>query len=111
MYWYTRLSDSAANQGPDQWHYAKSIHGNSSWTQSVWGVDQGYSRVQAARSLDINANTLGRWLKEAEDSDGQAFRGNGNATQEQEQIRDLQSQVRRLEMEKAIFKHYCYRLC
>ena len=67
-------------------------------------TEQGYSRAQAARSLNINANMLGRWIKEAQDGDGQAFRGNGKVTQEQEQIRDLQAQVRRLQMEKAILK-------
>ncbi len=26
--------------------------------------DQGYTRIEAARSLSINANMLGRWVKE-----------------------------------------------
>ncbi|RDH88820.1 MAG: hypothetical protein DIZ77_16805, partial [endosymbiont of Seepiophila jonesi] len=37
-------------------------------------VDQGYSRSEAARSLDINAQMLGRWVKELQSDDGQAFR-------------------------------------
>ncbi len=40
-------------------------------------TDQGYTRTEAARSLDINANMLGRWVKEHKADDGQAFRGNG----------------------------------
>ena len=36
-------------------------------------TEQGYSRAQAARSLNINANMLGRWIKEAQHDDGQAF--------------------------------------
>lgn len=28
--------------------------------------DQGYTRIEAARSLDINTNMLGRWIKEYE---------------------------------------------
>lgn len=67
-------------------------------------TEQGYSRAQAARSLDINPNMLGRWIKEAQDDEGQAFRGNGKMTEEQQQIRELQAQVKRLEMEKAILK-------
>ena len=35
-----------------------------------------------------------------EDNDGQAFRGNGNLTPEQEEIRKLKAQVRTLEMER-----------
>ena len=68
-------------------------------------LDQGYTRIEAARSLDINANMLGRWVKEQQSGDGQAFRGNGKLTPEQEEIRKLKSQVKRLEMEKEILKH------
>ena len=67
-------------------------------------VDQGYSRAEAARSLDINANLLGRWVKENDSKDGQAFRGNGKLTPEQEEIRTLKVQVKRLQMEKDILK-------
>lgn len=66
--------------------------------------DQGYTRVEAARSLGINANMLGRWVKELDRDDGQAFRGNGKLTAEQEEIRQLKAQVKRLEMEKDILK-------
>ncbi len=48
--------------------------------------EQGYSQVEAARSLDINAHMLGRWIKEHKTEDGQAFRGNGKLTPEQEQL-------------------------
>ncbi len=36
-------------------------------------TDQGYSRVEAARSLGINANMLCRWVQEERIGDGQAF--------------------------------------
>ena len=67
-------------------------------------VEQGYSRADAARSLDINANMLGRWVKENDSKDGQAFRGNGKLTPEQEEVRSLKAQVKRLQMEKDILK-------
>ena len=67
-------------------------------------LEQGYSRSEAARSLGINATMLGRWIKEAHSDDSQSFRGNGKLTPEQEQIRDLKNQVKRLEMEKSILK-------
>ena len=67
-------------------------------------LDQGYTRAEAARSLDINANMLGRWVKEQQSDDGHAFRGNGKLTPEQEEIRKLKTQVKRLEMEKDILK-------
>jgi len=67
-------------------------------------LDQGYSRSEAARSLDINANMLCRWIKEHQSEDGQAFRGNGSLTPEQAEIRQLKEENRRLKMEKEILK-------
>jgi transposase-like protein len=67
-------------------------------------LDQGYTRTEAARSLGINANMLGRWVKEQQSEDGQAFRGNGKLTPEQDEIRKLKTRVKRLEMEKDILK-------
>ena len=67
-------------------------------------TDQGYTRTEAARSLDINANMLGRWVKECQSDHGQSFRGNGKLTPELEEIKNLKAQVRRLQMEKDILK-------
>lgn len=68
-------------------------------------LEQGYTRAEAAKSLEINLSQLGRWIKEfREDSDGQAFRGNGKLTPEQEEIRKLKAQVKQLELEKRILK-------
>ena len=53
-------------------------------------VDQGLTIAEAARSMEIRANMLGRWIKENEaDNNGQAFRGNGKLTPDQEEIRRL----------------------
>ena len=67
-------------------------------------VDQNYSRVEAARSLGLNSNMLGRWVAEHRTDDGQAFRGNGKLTPEQEEIRQLKGRVKNLEMEREILK-------
>lgn len=67
-------------------------------------LEQGYKQAEAARSLGINGNMLGRWVKEHQHDEGQAFRGNGKLTPEQEEIRQLRNQVKRLEMEKDILK-------
>ena len=67
-------------------------------------LDQGYTRTQAAHSLGINANMLRRWIQEQQSDDGHAFRGNGKLTPDQEEIRTLKAQVKRLEMEKDILK-------
>ena len=67
-------------------------------------LEQGCTHANAAKSLGVNANMLGRWVKEQQSGDGQAFRGNGKLTPEQEEIRKLKSQLKRLEMEKDIVK-------
>ena len=68
-------------------------------------LEQGYTRIEAARSLEINSTMLGRWVKEHKQSDdGQAFRGNGKLTPEQQEIKKLKQQVKRLETEREILK-------
>ena len=59
-------------------------------------TEQDYTRVEAARSLGINANMLCRWVQEVEAQDGHAFRGNGKLTPEQEEIRTLKAQSKAL---------------
>jgi transposase len=46
-------------------------------------IDQGYTRIEAARSLGIQANMLGRWVKEQQADNGQVFRGNCKLTPQQ----------------------------
>ena len=67
-------------------------------------LEQDYSRTEAARSLGINANMLGRWVKESQSDDCQAFRGNGKLAPDQEEIRTLKAQVKKLQMERDILK-------
>jgi len=67
-------------------------------------LDQNYSRTEAARSLGINTNMLRRWVKESQSDDGQAFRGNGKLTPDQNEIRALKAKVKKLQMEKDILK-------
>ncbi len=68
-------------------------------------MDQGLTIAEAARSLEINANMLSRWIKESQaDNNGQAFRGNGKLTPEQEEIRNLKLQIKQLKLERQILK-------
>jgi len=68
-------------------------------------LDQGHTPTEVSRNLEINANMLRRWIREYQADDaGQAFRGNGKLTPEQEEIRKLKVRVKQLEMEKRILK-------
>ena len=48
--------------------------------------DQNLNIAEASRNLGISAQVLGRWIKEEESEDGQAFRGNGKLTPDQDEI-------------------------
>jgi transposase-like protein len=44
------------------------------------------------------------WIKELDPDDGLAFRSNGKLTPDQDEIKKLKAQVKRLKMEKDILK-------
>lgn len=68
-------------------------------------ADQELTIAEAARNLEINAGMLGRWIKENQaDTNGQAFRGNGKLTPEQEEIRRLKLENKQLKLERQILK-------
>ena len=67
-------------------------------------TEQNYTQLEAAKRLEINANMLSRWVRELSDTDGQAFRGNGKLTPEQEENKRLRAEIKRLEMERDILK-------
>ncbi len=64
-------------------------------------AEHGYSYAEAGRSLGINGNMINRWHRA---QDGTAP-GSGKLSQEQQRIKELEAQVKRLEMEKAILKN------
>jgi len=66
--------------------------------------DQNISIAEASRNLGVSAQILGRWIKEEANEDRQDFRGNGKLTPDQEEIRKLKAQVKRLEMEREVLK-------
>jgi len=68
-------------------------------------LNQGYTAPEVSRNLEINASMLRRWIREYQQDDmGQAFRGDGKLTPEQEEIRKLKIRIKRLEMENCILK-------
>ena len=67
-------------------------------------IEQGYKRTEAAKSLDIHPTILGRWINAYQLDAGDAFRGRGKLKTEQEELRQLREEVKRLKMEKEILK-------
>ena len=52
-------------------------------------LERGVSAAQAARDLDVHANVLRKWIREAEGDPGSAFPGHGNMRPEQLEIERL----------------------
>jgi len=67
-------------------------------------TDQGYRVSEAARNLGIHSNMLGRWVREAKESHGEAFPGKGHLNPEGEENRRLKEENKRLRMERDILK-------
>lgn len=67
-------------------------------------TEQGRTIADAAKSLGISPWTLSRWIRAAKTEGSEAFRGQGQRTTEQQQIYELQQQVKQLEEERAILK-------
>lgn len=63
-----------------------------------------YSVAEAAERLGVGSNVLYKWRREQATGGTQAFRGNGVVSDEQRQIKELESEVRRLRMERDFLK-------
>jgi transposase len=67
-------------------------------------TEQGYSVSEAARNLGINAHMLGRWKREFDTQGRVAFPGNGRMSSDQEELRRLRDENKRLRLERDILK-------
>jgi len=67
-------------------------------------IEQGYNQSEAARNRGIDRGMLARWVKEFQEDEREAFRGNGKLTTEEEELRRLREENRRLKMERDILK-------
>ncbi|MEO6202352.1 MAG: transposase [Nitrospirales bacterium] len=67
-------------------------------------VEHGYSCAAAGRSLGVSGAWLGRGKGELEEQATEAFPGKGKRPTEQQRIHELESENRRLRMEREILK-------
>ncbi len=67
-------------------------------------VEHGYSSAAAGRSLGVSGALIGRWKDELETQKAEAFPGQGKRPAEQQRIHELESENRRLRMERDILK-------
>jgi transposase len=67
-------------------------------------TEQHYGVAETARNLGVNVNMLRRWKQEYTANTQAAFPGNGHLTLEQDELRQLRAEVKRLRMEREILK-------
>lgn len=67
-------------------------------------TDQKLSVAEAARRLGVTENRLHDWKKAIAKKGADAFPGSGHLTPQEEEIRKLRAEVKRLEMERDILK-------
>lgn len=67
-------------------------------------TDQRYGVAETARNLGVNGNMLRRWKQEYTTNATAAFPGNGRLTPDQEALRQLREENKRLKMERDILK-------
>ena len=65
-------------------------------------TEQRYGVAETARNLGINTNMLRRWKQEYSGNPQTAFPGNGRLTPDQEELRGLRDENKRLKMEREI---------
>ncbi len=62
------------------------------------------TQKQVAKELGLNANLLGRWVKQHRVDPSQSFPGNGNLKTRDKEVEDLRRQVARLKGELSFLK-------
>ncbi|QPG61866.1 IS3 family transposase [Pseudomonas sp. BIGb0427] len=67
-------------------------------------LDQGYSHIEAARSLGLVESALRRWVNQLQEEQNGVTPTSKALTPEQQKIQELEARINRLEREKSIFK-------
>lgn len=67
-------------------------------------LEEGMNTAQVSRDLGVNENSLYKWKREYVSDQQNAFPGKGRMKPEEEELRELRKQVKRLEMERDILK-------
>lgn len=67
-------------------------------------LDQGYSHIDAARSLGLLESPLRRWVNQLQQERNSFTPTSKALTPEQQKIQDLEARINRLEREKSILK-------
>ncbi|RMU85273.1 hypothetical protein ALP22_04824, partial [Pseudomonas coronafaciens pv. porri] len=67
-------------------------------------LDQGYSHIEASRSLGVVESALRRWVSQLQQERNGVTPQSKALTPEQQKIQELEARIARLEREKSILK-------
>jgi transposase len=67
-------------------------------------VEQGFKRSDVAERLGINEGSLGNWISAYKENGKDSFPGNGRLLPQDEELRKLRAENKRLRMERDILK-------
>jgi len=71
-----------------------------SWEMVRRVIEGGESGADVARALGLQPNMLYNWVRQFKVESGEAFRGNGNVTSPDEEIRKLRRELGRVTEER-----------
>ncbi len=74
-------------------------------------LDQGYSHIEACRSLGVVESALRRWANQLQQEHNGVTPQTKALTPEQQKIQELEARIARLEREKSILKKLPRSLC
>lgn len=67
-------------------------------------LDEGLSKAEVSRRLGVGQDSLGKWVRAYKSTNGNAFTGKVELTEEQKELRRLRIENRQLKMEREILK-------
>lgn len=67
-------------------------------------VDQGYSTREAADAMNVGKSTMDKWVRQLKKERNGIVSKSNPLTPEQRKIRELEKQIKRIELEKEILK-------
>jgi len=67
-------------------------------------TEQGLSREEVGKQLDVHGTTIGMWVKKYQQDGGVAFPGHGRLKPQDEELRRLRREVQQLKMERDFLK-------
>lgn len=67
-------------------------------------IEGGEPAVEVARALNLQPNMLYSWVRQFKTEATRAFRGNGNVTSQDEEVRKLRREVAQLREERDILR-------